>query len=464
METPPNTGGVCSTCGTRLNAGGSCLACLLRAGMGESAESQVNAGPAYGDFEVARREDGSLWELGRGAMGVTFKAMDRILHRAVALKVVQLGSVDIQDRHQNAALRERFLREARAAAALRHANVAGIYQFGASEHADRCFYAMELVEGETLEARVQRDGPLDAPTALEVGRQVCAALVAAAGRGLIHRDVKPGNLMLTSAGRGPSAPVEVKVIDFGLAKAAAAAGEADLTDGGFVGTPAYASPEQFAREPVDARSDLYSLGITLWFALTGRVPFTGRTAEELRHHPARSKLPVGQLHARKVPPPVVALLRRFLAVEPAERPATAQKGLAEIETCLRRIDPRLGTGSGRRLAAAGWTVAAALALAAAGGWWKTIRTAPDRAAATAIAEKSLAVLPFDNFSPDKENAYFADGIQDEVLTDLARIADLKVISRTSVMLYKDADKRTNLREIGRALGVTDRCAQVGRSL
>ena len=260
--------------------------------------------------------------------------------------------------------------------------------------------------------------------------------------------------MLTSAGRGPSAPVEVKVIDFGLAKAAAAAGEADLTDGGFVGTPAYASPEQFAREPVDARSDLYSLGITLWFALTGRVPFTGRTAEELRHHPARSKLPVGQLHARKVPPPVVALLRRFLAVEPAERPATAQKGLAEIETCLRRIDPRLGTGSGRRLAAAGWTVAAALALAAAGGRWKTIRTAPDRAAVTAIAEKSLAVLPFDNFSPDKENAYFADGIQDEVLTDLARIADLKVISRTSVMLYKDADKRTNLREIGRALGVT----------
>ena len=152
METPPNVGGVCSTCGTRLNAGGSCLACLLRAGMGESAESQVNAGPAYGDFEVARREDGSLWEFGRGAMGVTFKAMDRILHRAVALKVVQLGSVDIQDRHQNAALRERFLREARAAAALRHANVAGIYQFGASEHADRCFYAMELVEGETLEA------------------------------------------------------------------------------------------------------------------------------------------------------------------------------------------------------------------------------------------------------------------------------------------------------------------------
>ena len=125
----------------------------------------------YGDFEIVRREDGSLWELGRGAMGVTYKAIDRVLHRPVALKVIQLGSGAIKSGPQTDMLRERFLREARAAAALRHANVAGVFQFGTSDQIDRCFYAMEFVEGETLEARVRRDGPLEVFTALEVARQ-----------------------------------------------------------------------------------------------------------------------------------------------------------------------------------------------------------------------------------------------------------------------------------------------------
>lgn len=171
-------------------------------------------------------------------------------------------------------LRERFLREARAAAALRDAHVAAVFQCGVSEQADRCYYAMELVEGETLEARVRRTGPLDVLPALEITRQVGIALVAASNRGLVHRDLKPGNLMLAGGSEGTAANgLEVKVIDFGLAKAIA--GEADLTHGGFVGTPAFASPEQFGQGIVDARSDFYSLGVTLWYALTGKVPFRG---------------------------------------------------------------------------------------------------------------------------------------------------------------------------------------------
>ncbi len=219
----------------------------------------------FGDYEIARCEDGSLWELGRGGMGVTYRARDNVLHRSVALKVIEVppgaGNSEV--------VRERFLREARAAAALRHPNVAAVYHFGTVPEPDRCYYAMELVEGETLEARVRREGPLKVAQVLEIGVQVTRALIAAANQGLIHRDLKPANIMLTRS-EDSSAGFEVKVIDFGLAKVTAESfGEMDLTHGGFVGTPSYASPEQFAGGRVDARSDIYSLGASLWFALTG---------------------------------------------------------------------------------------------------------------------------------------------------------------------------------------------------
>src|SRR5437867_1110333 len=192
-------------------------------------------------------------------------AMDKVLRRRVALKVI-----DVPEAARGLqSMRERFLREARAAAALRHPNVAAIFQFGASPDATYCYYAMELVEGETLAARVRRDGPLKVELALEIAIQTTRALMAAAAQNLIHRDLKPGNIMLT-AGNAATTELEVKVIDFGLAKAIAdAGGEMDLTHGGFVGTPSFASPEQFGTGPVDARSDIYSLGATLWFALTG---------------------------------------------------------------------------------------------------------------------------------------------------------------------------------------------------
>ena len=170
----------------------------------------------FGDYEIARREDGSLWELGRGGMGLTYRARDTVLHRSVALKVIEVPP----GAGNSPAVRERFLREARAAAALRHPNVAAVYHFGTVPEPDRCYYAMELVEGETLEARVRREGPLKVAHVLEIGEQVTRALIAAANQGLIHRDLKPGNIMLTRS-EDSSAGFEVKVIDFGLAKVTA---------------------------------------------------------------------------------------------------------------------------------------------------------------------------------------------------------------------------------------------------
>src|SRR4029453_10016992 len=271
---------VCSICGKPLNAKGEWVACLLRTGLEESStfDTKSSAPLVFGDFEIVRHEDGSLCELGRGAMGVTYLARDNVLRRKVALKVIDVPAAA----RSSQAVRERFLREARAAAALRHPNVAAVFQFGASPNGSRCFYAMELVEGETLETRVRRDGPLKAKLVLEIAIQISRALMAAAGHSLIHPDLKPANIMLTS-GDAETAELEVKVIDFGLAKAIADAGEEmDLTHGGFVGTPNFASPQQFETGPVDARSDIYSLGATLWFALTGKTPFAGRNIEEIR--------------------------------------------------------------------------------------------------------------------------------------------------------------------------------------
>src|SRR6266571_5056074 len=197
----------CSICGEPLNARGNCVACLLRTALDESVmEANSDASFVFGDFEIMRHEDGSVCELGRGAMGVTYLARDNVLRRKVALKVIDVPAAA----RGSQAVRERFLREARAAAALRHPNVAAVFQFGASPDGSHCYYAMELIEGETLEARVRRDGPLKAKPALEIAIQITRALMAAAAHGLIHRDLKPGNVMLTPD--NAATELEVKVI------------------------------------------------------------------------------------------------------------------------------------------------------------------------------------------------------------------------------------------------------------
>jgi serine/threonine protein kinase/Tfp pilus assembly protein PilF len=433
----PASAKVCSVCGEGLGTKGVCFACLLRAGLDKpDRPGAFEATALFDDFEIARREDGSLWELGRGAMGVTYLATEKTLHRSVALKVIEL--------HGSEAVRERFLREARAAAALRHPNVAGVFRFGALADADRCYCAMELVEGETLDALVRRDGPLKLETALEIAIQVTRALLAAAQRNLVHRDLKPGNIMLTRSESSPE-KIEVKVIDFGLAKAAGdVPEEMELTRGEFVGTPAFASPEQFAGGAIDARTDIYALGVTLWFALSGRLPFAGRTIEEIRQHQTQDKLPLEQLQG--VPRRVIELLRSCLAVDPEERPASARALIEALESSRAQTVTQRWTSKAAVVAA---TSLLALGIAALVFWHNR---KPDLARSTALPEKSIAVLPFENLSEEPANAYFAEGVQDEILTRLAAVRDLKVISRTSTAKYKS--KPDNLKKVAQELGVS----------
>jgi serine/threonine protein kinase len=228
----------------------------------------------YQQYEVLRREDGSLWELGRGAMGITYKAYDTNLHCTVALKVINSTYL------QNDTARQRFLREARAAAALRHPNVASV--FNLSTHQDNYFYVMEFIDGETVEACVKRKGRLEPVEALNITLQVSRALAAAAKQRLVHRDLKPANLMLVDQ----EGEQIVKVIDFGLAKSAKDAGEdtGTLTMGGFVGTPHFASPEQVEEGDLDVRSDIYSLGATLYFMIAGKAPFSGSVGQVMSQH------------------------------------------------------------------------------------------------------------------------------------------------------------------------------------
>ena len=255
---------VCEKCGGRIPADapeGGCPGCLLEsglnllaeeavAGIASSGQAEINRDLApdslapsdarFGIYEIERRADGSLYELGRGGMGVTYRAIDTSLQRKVALKIIKAGIAK-----RSADARERFLREARAAAALRHENIATVYQFGIREDTGQYFYAMELIEGETLEERVRRAGPLSVRTAIDMAQQINAALVVAEKHGLVHRDLKPANVMLVSLDgetAGNNEKVVVKIIDFGLAKALhASVGPMSLTRGGFVGTPEFAS-------------------------------------------------------------------------------------------------------------------------------------------------------------------------------------------------------------------------------
>jgi eukaryotic-like serine/threonine-protein kinase len=439
---------VCETCGSPVETTSSddfgCMVCLFDAvlapGPEESEVAFASAPDQLGAYTIEHRADGSVWELGHGAMGVTFRAIDKVLDRRVALKIINtdLGS-------RSAEARERFMREARAAAALRHPNVATVYQFGVREETGQFFYAMELIEGETLEERVHRTGPLDVRTTLNIAQQVTAALAAAEKHGLIHRDLKPANLMLvspdeeTSNDDGNSGKLVVKIIDFGVAKAINAPTDPmRLTRGGFVGTPAFASPEQFENTALDVRSDIYSLGATLWFALTGKTPFPGHSVEEIRHDQESNTLPVEQLKAARVQPRLRSLLKSMLAAEPAARPGTRDLA-AQLHFCAAQA-------SGARRVRVAIAAAAILILGASAFFIsRSPRTQP------AAPERSVAVLPFENLSRDPDSAFFADGIQGEILARLSKIHDLKVISRTSTLHFQSSKR--NLPEIARRLGV-----------
>ncbi len=287
----------------------------------------------FDHYEVLRREDGSLYELGRGAMGITYRAFDTNLRCHVALKVINAASIDSE------VARQRFVREARAAAQLRHRHVASVFHLGIE--GDVYFYAMEFIDGETVESLIRRGGPLDPVLALQITLQVARALNAAQKHHLIHRDIKPSNLMLVHEDE----ELVAKVIDFGLAKSSRkddGDDTASLSVSGFVGTPHFASPEQLEEKEIDVRSDIYSLGVTLWYMLAGEAPFGGSIAQVMSHH-LHTMPPVHSL--KKVPPALRDLLARMLEKDPAKRPQTPLDLRKEIECCIEllvALQPSLG--------------------------------------------------------------------------------------------------------------------------
>ena len=476
---------ICLVCGTKFSATGDiglCPVCVLRGAAGRDSVLSEALDPVAGsecgsaetesssivrrfeNYEVMLDQDGKRIELGRGAMGITYKAFDLDLQCPVTLKVISESHVGDES------VRLRFLREARAAAKVRHKNVATVLHLGRT--GSGYFYATEFVEGETLESLVARSGRLEIRLALEIVSQVAAGLNAVHEQKLVHRDIKPTNIMVRVKDEGW---VTAKIIDLGLAKGVSepSSESAISTTGAFAGTPAFASPEHFAGLPVDIRSDLYSLGITLWEMLSGEMPFGGSAAELMYQHqhaaPPTEKL-IG------IPAPVIALLEVLLAKDPNQRfqtPAQLQKALTQVRGAI---------GSGSQLTAdqlrsadnlatenlpkgepskgtVRWVLGATLCLIGVlVAWFFFSGYAGSlfnhRVLEGLPTEKSIAVLPFEDISPKKDDAYFADGVQDEILNNLAKITQLKVISRTSVMQYQ-ADPKRDLRQIANALGVAN---------
>lgn len=433
----PSQGPVCRLCHESIGPDdsyrGYCFGCLLVPALDLEDPDEHNQNGWFDPYEILTHPDGSFVELGRGSMGITYQALDTTLQFPVALKVIDLKAAGLE------ANRERFLREARAAARLRHPHVASVLYYGVRKDG-QCFYAMELVDGETLAERVRRQGPLPVKEALEVIAQVASALQGAEKFGLVHRDLKPANIMLVS---GPG--INVKVIDFGLAKLMGGQEASDrITHDGFVGTPAFASPEQFSGEQIDQRSDYFSLGSTLFYLLTGKPPFAAERRLVLAETMTSRPRPVTQLRALKVPSSVRLLVGALLNVAPEERPRNGTALSEAIVKCQREIAKRKSI----RLKLV-WPILVAICLV--GGATSLVFLSSKLSKSN--AGKSIAVLPFDNLSPAKDDSYFADGVQDDILTNLAKIADLRVISRGSVQGYRDPVRRPPPKEIGEILHV-----------
>ncbi|MBS0661058.1 MAG: protein kinase [Verrucomicrobia bacterium] len=438
----------------------------------------------YGHYRIRRRPDGSLWLLGAGGMGLTYLAEDGHLRVDVALKVIhpaRLGDSDV---------RRLFVREARAAARIVHPNVAPVlYLHDAPE---RMFYAMEFVDGVSLHQWLQRHGRPQPAHALALAEQIAAGLSAIHEQQLIHRDLKPANLMLVQFPTGhprarsltSSGGLLVKIIDFGLARAMQTTvdgrAETHLSAPtlGFRGTAAYASPEQCLEvTTLDGRSDLYSLGCILWEMLTGRPPFQGRNLREILNAQIAQAPPWE--HLDTLPAEVVAPLRRLLAKRPEDRfpeAAAAAEALAAARLAAEGLSPAVvpvltpptAFATAHEAAASEsypgqralrWVIlgGALLLLASAGvGWWLQRPRPPGPGVMAAVeGPKAIAVLPFRNLSEAREGTFFAEGMQDDLLTRLAQIRELRVIARSSVQAFRsDGEAKLDLSEIARELGVT----------
>jgi len=329
-------------------------------------------------------------ELGQGGMATVYLAEDLKHHRKVAIKVLEERSVHAGD--------ARFEREIRVAAQLSHPHILSLHDSG--EAAGHRYYVMPYVAGETLRDRLDREGSLAVDEALRLAAEVAEALDCAHRAGIIHRDIKPENIMLHEG--------HAVVADFGIASAVAAAETQHLTQTGAVmGTPAYLSPEQVNGRELDGRSDLYSLGCVLFECLTGGLPFSG-SAMAMMAQRVMQEAPSVRVKRPEIPEGLAQVVQRMMATEPARRYTSGQ-------ACVMALRQPLAAGT----------------------------ATPTRPA--------IVVLPFANLSPDPENEYFSDGLTEEIITDLASVKALSVISRTSAMLLKGTTK--DVRTIGRELGV-----------
>src|SRR5271165_5453788 len=398
--------------------------------------SALTIGQTLGHYRILER-------IGAGGMGTVDRAHDERLDRDVALKVLPPSGLGDDE------ARRLFRKEALALSRLNHPNIAAIYDFDCDAGVD--FLVMEYVPGPTLASKLAR-GALSEKEILQFGQQIALALEHAHGYGVVHCDLKPGNVIIRPDG-------QLKVVDFGLAKLVAmdesAPTESFSGVHGLAGTLPYMSPEQLWGKPPDCRSDIYSAGTVLYEMATGKLPFHGKVAtaisEAILH---TNPVPPRQLNPA-ISPALEAVILKCLQKEPAARYQTAR----ELSADLRRAQtPDADITTSRKPASARtrWVpiasliailaVAAPIAFLKVRGW-----QARTKATSQIPSIRSLAVLPLENLSRDPEQEYFADGMTDELTTELAHISALRVVSRTSAMRYKRTTK--TLPQIARELQV-----------
>ena len=450
----------CPKCGWEIPADapeGGCPGCLLESGLRLLAEKAV--APQARDepgrpSEPARKGTRSerlaeivgelgdyklLEEIGRGGQGVVYRAQQKSLNRTVALKVIGLGPWTTQ------AHLKRFRREAEAAASLDHPGIVPIYDVG--ERDGSCYFSMRFVEGGQLDDVVRRT-PISIRQAAELVAKVARTVHYAHDHGILHRDIKPGNILLDQQG-------EPNLTDFGLARLLDSESTVTRTVE-VMGTPSYMAPEQAAGNNTELTNatDVYGLGAVFYQLLTGEPPFVGRTPYETIKLVLESEPRAPRVLNRKIPRELSTICLKCLETDPKRRYHSALALAEDLEHWLKHepIDAhRTGVFTRgrkwlRRKPAIAALIGSLIALAAAITWnvWKSEAIRPP-------ATNGIAVLPFENLSRDPDNTYFAEGIQAEILTRLASISDLKVISRTSTQHYQS--KPGNLSEIGRQLGI-----------
>src|SRR5438067_6708053 len=413
----------------------------------QNGQPDLLVGRTIGHYKISKR-------IGSGGMGEVYLATDITAGREAALKLLPTRFTSDAERLK------RFQQEERALVGLNHPNILTVYEIG-EDHSTH-YIASELIEGETLRQRLMR-GRIEVGEAVDVAIQVASALAAAHEAAIIHRDIKPENIMLRPDGY-------VKVLDFGIAKLAestfaeATADEAESVTlagtnlGSILGTVRYMSPEQARGAPVDKGTDIWSLGVVLYEMVTEHAPFTSETPGEAMSSILEKEPPPLTNYVAHTPAELQQIISKTLRKEREERYQSAHELLEALQSLRRSMEFK--TELERSTKAPLWLrwgrspiasvlllLVAALALALPFYWHRNRTT-------ISPSEKSIAVLPFENLSRDPDNAYFADGIQDDVLTSLAKIHELKVISRASVMAYQKPGGR-NLREISQALGVAN---------